>query len=66
MILEAVLQDKRDQSSFQVAWEILVENIRNRICENILKPGSNKEGRMEGEINTYYQKGGNLRFPVEI
>ena len=33
---------------------------------DIVKPGNNKEGRVEGELNTYYPKGDYLRVPVEI
>ena len=64
VILEAVLQDKPDKYLCHLDREILVEDRRKVICDNLLKPGRTKEGRVEGELNIDSQKGDDSRVPV--
>ena len=66
MILEAVLQDQPGQSSVHVSRKKLVESRSKRRGEDLLKPVSNKEGRMEGKLNKGDPKGYDLRLPVDI
>ena len=56
VILEAVLQAKLKQAIGREDQETLVENKRKRRGDDMMKPGSNKEGETEKEINTDAQK----------
>ena len=66
VILEAVLQTKPDQVIGQGDREILVDKRRRNRDEDMLKPGRNKEGQVEGDLNLNAQKVDNLRVPVEM
>ena len=49
-----------------MVWKILVEGIRKRRGEDLVKKERNKEGRMEGEVKPDDPKGYDSRVPVEI
>ena len=65
-ILEEFLQAKPDQAICQGDRYILVDNRRKRRGDDMLKTGRKKEGRMEEDLKTDYQKGEDSRVPVEL
>ena len=66
VVFKAVLKTGPDQVIGQGDREIVVDKIRKRKGEDMLKPVSTKEGRVEEEIKTDAQKVDDSRVPVEI
>ena len=65
-ILKAFLQAKTKHAIGQEDWGTLVENIRKRRGDDLMKSGSNKEGRMYEELKTDAQNEYDSRLPVKM
>ena len=66
MILDTLIQAKKDQAIGKGDWYILVDNRRKRRRKDLSKPERKKKRRREKDLKTYDQKGDDSRVPVEM